>query len=247
MPRHTLAIALFGLSALAAGSAWTQTQRSGGGEAQRFMQQYQQLAQEKTALQTQLAQMKKDLDASKADLAAMTKERDALKAHVRAGVPAAAMVQLTASKETAERNLEQYKQRTTELINRFREMAANLKDVESDRNTLRTDLAQRNAAFDKCAGDNLQLFEITNSVLDRYEHVGVFTRVSTAEPFTKITRTRVENLVDEYRERALQLREKKTNGSPASGAPSNPQSNGAPSPPASASPSTATVSPSISH
>jgi len=42
--------------------------------------------------------------------------------------------------------------------------------------------------------------------LDRYEHVGVFTKASTVEPFTRISRTRIGNIADEYRERALQLR-----------------------------------------
>jgi chromosome segregation ATPase len=207
MKRHALmriAAAICTLGVITAANA--QTQRSGG-EAQKFMQQYQQLAAEKTALQGQVTQVKKDLDAAKAELAAMTKERDALKAHV--GVPASTVAQLKASKESAERGLEQSKQRMTELVGRFRETATNLKDVESDRNKLRDDLARRNAAFDKCAADNLQLFEINGEILNRYEHVGPFTKVSAAEPFTRLTRTRIENLVDEYRERALQLREKK--------------------------------------
>ena len=57
--------------------------------------------------------------------------------------------------------------------------------------------------------DNLQLYEISNEVLNRYEHVGLFTKVSATEPFTRITRTRIENLVDEYRARAQELRSKK--------------------------------------
>jgi chromosome segregation ATPase len=187
-----------------------QVERSGGGETQRIMQQYQQVAAEKTALQAQVAQMKKDLDAAKADLVAMKKERDALK--VRAGGAAAAaatVTQLTASKESAEKNLELYKQRMNELVGRFRETATNLKDVEADRSKLHKDLDERNAAFDKCAENNLQLYEITTDVLDRYEHVGLFTKASAAEPFTRITRTRIENLADEYRARALENRTQK--------------------------------------
>jgi chromosome segregation ATPase len=227
-----LATGLLGLL-LAASASWAQAPRSGGGETQRFMQQYQQLAAEKTALQNQLEQAKKELDAAKADLAGVTKERDALKAHARSnvGVPAAEVAQLTAAKAAAERSLEQYKQRTNELIGRFRDMAGNFKEVEADRNTLRSSLAQRDAAFDQCASDNLQLFELTNEALDRYEHVGMFTRVSAAEPFTKLTRTRIENLVDEYRERALQLREKK-----AAAAVSAPRVTPAPSAPGTAAP-----------
>jgi hypothetical protein len=38
--------------------------------------------------------------------------------------------------------------------------------------------------------------------------VGLFTKVSAGEPFTRITRTRIDNLVDETRARALELRAK---------------------------------------
>ena len=187
---------------------YAQVQRSGGGEVQKFMQQYQQVSAEKTALQAQLAQMKKDLDAAHTELAAVKKERDAAKAHV--GVSPAAIAQANSAKEAAERNVEQSKQRMTELVGRFRETATNLKDAEADRAKLRKDLSDRNSAFDACAVDNLQLYEINRDILDRYEHIGLFTKVSANEPFTKITRIRIENLVDEYRERAQALRVKKT-------------------------------------
>lgn len=191
--------------------AGAQVQRSGGGENQRFMQQYQQIAAEKTALQAQLAQMQKDLDAARADLAAAKKERDAFKA--RAGTSAAsgaAIAQLTSAKESAEKNLEISKNRMNELVERFRQTAGNLKESENERNTLRKNLDERSAAFDKCAENNMQLYEISQEVLNRYEHVGVFTKVSATEPFTGITRTRIENLVDEYRARALENRTPKT-------------------------------------
>ena len=194
-----------------AGAVQAQTERSGGGgEAQRFMQQYQQVSAEKTALQAQVTQMKKDLDAAQAELATVKKDRDALKARAgNASVAAAEQARLTASKETAEKNLDQYKQRMTELVARFRETAGNLRDTETDRTKLRQDLQARNQAYDQCAENNLKLYEINGEILDHYEHVGLFTKVSAGEPFTRITRSRLENLVDEYRERALQLRVKK--------------------------------------
>jgi DNA repair exonuclease SbcCD ATPase subunit len=189
------------------GPAGAQVQRSGG-ESQKFMQQYQQIAADKSALQAQLAQVQKDLDAAKSEVAAVKKERDLLKARP-AGVPASAAAQLTAAKDAAERSLEQSKQRMTELVGRFREMATNLKETESERAKLRSDLDQRSAAFDKCAEDNLGLYAINGEILDRYEHVGLFTKVGAAEPFTKLTRTRMENLAVEYRARAEDLRIKK--------------------------------------
>jgi chromosome segregation ATPase len=194
----------------AAAPLQAQTQRSGGGESQKIIQQYQQLAAEKTALQAQAAQMKKDLDAARSELAAVKKERDALKGPAgSAAAAAAAAAQSAAGKQAAEKSLELYKQRLAELVNRFRDTATSLKDVESDRSRLQQDLRARDSAYDKCAEDNLGLFEINDDLLNRYEHVGLFTKVSAAEPFTRITRTRIENLVDEYRARAVELRAKK--------------------------------------
>jgi chromosome segregation ATPase len=213
MTRHYSPIAGLTLSAvllLAMPPADAQVERSGGGQAQKFMQQYQQMAAEKTALQAQVTQMKKDLDTANAALADMKRERDALKARP-AGPSPAIVAQLTTSKDAAEKNLEQYKQRMGELVARFRETATNLKDVEADRSKITRELGERNAAFDKCAENNLQLYEINGEILDRYNHVGLFTKVSAAEPFTKITRTRLDNLVVEYRARAEELRTKKPN------------------------------------
>jgi chromosome segregation ATPase len=176
------------------------------------MQQYQQIAAEKTALQGQLAQANKDLDAAKTELTAVKKERDALKAraaHAGDAAASAVVTRLTASKESAEKDAAVQKQRVTEITNKAREIVTNLKEVETDRTKLRKDLDERNTAYDKCAENNLQLYELTGDVLKRYEHVGLFTKVSATEPFTKITRTRIENLVDEYRARAAELRSKK--------------------------------------
>jgi chromosome segregation ATPase len=207
MRHQAVSISVFALSALCAvQAAKAQIERSGGGEAQKIMQQYQQLAAERTSLQAQLAQIKKDLDSAKTDLGAVTKERDALKA--RAGGSVAAIAQATSAKQTAEQSLEQSKQRMSELVTRFRDTAQNLKEVEADRAKTRRELSERSAAFDRCAADNFSLYEINRNVLDRYEHVGLFTRISAAEPFTKITRTRNENLADAYRARAEELRVK---------------------------------------
>jgi chaperonin cofactor prefoldin len=207
-------LCMLGGGALVLGSsAVAQVPRSGGGEAQKFMQQYQQIAAEKTALQGQLAQANKDLAAAQAALAAMTKERDALKARASrasdAAVSAPVIARLTASKESAEKDAALQKQRVTEAVTRYSETATELREVEAERATLHESLDERNAAYDKCVDDNWQLYELAGDVLDRYEHVGLFTKVRASEPFTKITRTRIENLVDEYRTRAAELRAKK--------------------------------------
>jgi septal ring factor EnvC (AmiA/AmiB activator) len=194
-----------------AAPAYAQTQRSGGGESQRIMQQYQQVSAEKIALQAQVAQLKKDLDAAKSGLADVKKERDALKARA-AGSSAAVtqqIAQANASREAAEKSLEVNKQRTAELVDRFKETIGALKGVESDRDQLRRNFEDLRVKYDKCAENNEQLYQIGNTVLDRYQHVGFFTKAAAVEPFTRIAHTRLDNLIIETHERAEELRLKK--------------------------------------
>jgi chromosome segregation ATPase len=190
---------ILGLVTLSTPSAFSQTQRSGG-EAQKFMQQYQQLSAEKTALQAQLAQMKTDLDAGAAELARAKKERDVAKTHV--GISPATLTEAVRARENAENALEQSKQRTAEIVGKYRELAQTLKDTENDRGRLSKEVIEHGSALDKCARDNAELASLSEEVLTRYEHVGLFSRTSAAEPFTRLTRTRIENTVDEYRARA---------------------------------------------
>jgi len=190
-----------------AGPLLAQEARSGGGgETQRIIQQYQQLAAEKTSLETQVASLKHDLDAARTELGTVKKERDALRS--RSAATGAGIAEATAAREAAEKSAEQTKERMNELVTHFRETANDLKEVETDREQLRGQLRERSAAYDKCAVDNLSLYEINGQLLERYERVGLLTRVSASEPFTRITRNRIENLVDGYRARALELRAK---------------------------------------
>lgn len=231
-----IAMLLVGLLAGAA-PARAQTQRSGGGELQRIIQQYQQVSAEKAALQAQVVQMKKDLDAAQSELAGVKKERDALKGRAAGSSAAAAqqVAQANASKEAVEKGLELNKQRTAELVDRFKETIAALKGVESDRDQLRRKLDELNVKYDKCAENNERLYQINSTILERYEHVGFFTKAAAVEPFTRIERTRIDNLIVETHERAEELRLKKaappapTHTSPA--APATPSTHTPPPPP----------------
>ena len=134
------------------------------------MQQYQQLAAEKTALQAQVGQMKKDLDAANAELAAVKKDRDAAKAHV--AISPAALSQANLAKQSAEQNLEKSRKQTAESGDPVSGIGDQHAGRRSNENQAREGLGGAQCAFDQCAENNLQMFELTNQVLDRYEHVG---------------------------------------------------------------------------
>jgi chromosome segregation ATPase len=185
-----------------------QVQRSGGGASAQLVQQYQQALSEKTQLQADNDKLKKDLDEAKQQLQAANKELTALKSG-----SGAAQAQLTAAQAaaaSANQALELTKTRMQELVDRFRDTATSLREVETERSRLQQESAQEKASFDQCAERNYQLYQVDGEVLDRYEHQGLFSHLASAEPFTRIKRTQIENFVDEYRARAEELRVQKT-------------------------------------
>lgn len=190
-------------AALLASGAAAQTARSGGGDA-RAAQQLQQLAQERTQLQAENTKLKRELEQAKGELATLGRERDALKS--RASGAEAAAARARAGGGATEQALADTRGKLDELVGRFRQTAEQLREVEGDHARLQREAAERGRALDACTLANVELYEITGEVLTRYENGGLGERVGRAEPFTRLTRTRIENLVDGYRARAEELR-----------------------------------------
>ncbi len=182
-----------------------QEARSGGGSPNAALaQQLQQLASERTDLQAQTAKLQKDLDD-------MRKERDALKA---ARLISDKRVQLSdsaihqaqesaaASKDAAAKEVARWKQQTDQLVAKYRELAGTLQGVETDRDSLKQILAARDQSIKVCVDHNIALYDISVEVLNRLDHPSAWAALGRAEPFTRIERTRLDNLVVEYKERA---------------------------------------------
>lgn len=179
--------------------AEAQVARSGGASSQ-AVQQLQQLAQERTALQAENARLKKDLDSAQADLKRVRAEHDALKARVGGAESEAA--RLKSSSDANEHAAEGARQKLEELVGRFREVAQTLRDTEADRAATRQRLEEKSRAFDQCAKVNVELHDIAIEALTRYEKSAVRGK----EVVTGISRVRVENLVDDYRQRVDELK-----------------------------------------
>lgn len=199
--RPSLAAAgLLILVTLSAGLASAQTARTGGTANAQLLQQLQQLASERTALQAENAQMKKDLDAIRKDRDALKKAQQAVEGRAKASETAFAHT--TAERESAEKEVQQMKDKMQELIAKFRETVQAMREVEVERSTFKQNLATRDQELKVCVGHNTALYNLNAEVLDRLEHQSVWSRVASAEPFTKIKRVELENLVDDYKSRA---------------------------------------------
>jgi chromosome segregation ATPase len=167
------------------------------------MQQIQQLSTERMQLQADNAKLKTQAEALQKQLDAANAARTAAETKVK-------RLEGGASKEaTAQANAEQLERsraQMQELIAKFRETAQTLRDSETDRNGLKGQIDSRDKEFAKCVDSNVGLYTLNTEVLDRLEHHGFWSSVSESEPFTRLARTRLENLIDDYRERALQMK-----------------------------------------
>ncbi|HVN44290.1 MAG TPA: hypothetical protein VMT66_03485 [Steroidobacteraceae bacterium] len=179
------------------------------------MQQMQQLASERTALQAENDKLKKQL-------ADVTKDRDALKAgqqalDKRAKDTTAVLEHSRAQREAADQEVTQTKAKMQELIAKFREALAKMREIETENTVTKQTLATRERELSRCVDNNVALYKLNDEILTHLDKKssGLGSCMASTEPFTKIGRVRNENLVDEYRARAEDQRV-----TPAAGLPS---------------------------
>ncbi len=192
--------AVFAVLMLAVTAADAQTARSGGSVNAQLLQQLQQLASDRTALQADNARMKKELD----DL---RRERDELKKRAQAmerrtTSSAAELARSAAQREAVERDLSETREKMQELIAKFRETVQTLRQIEAEDVTAKQTLAARDQELKVCVERNLALYKLNGEVLTRLEHGSGWSRLARAEPFTKIKRVQLENLIGDYKSQA---------------------------------------------
>lgn len=201
MNRAIVAVAL----CLLATAPHAQVQRSGNADA-RVAQQLQQLANEKVALQAENNELKQELEQVKAQLQKSTSAARALENRNRA-------LQASSGRSTgnqqAEEQLERSRAQLQELVAKFRETAQTLRDVEVDRATIKSQLAAKEREHKVCVDRNAAMYELNDEVLDRMEDRGFWSQLAEREPFTRLKRTQLENLIDDYRYRVEELRVEK--------------------------------------
>jgi chromosome segregation ATPase len=216
---HAAAALLIAASVTNVASA--QAARSGGAPNAQLMQQMQQLASERTTLQAENARLKKELDD-------VRKERDQFKnaqsntqkaVDARAKASAAELAQSVTQRQNLEAELKQTKDKTEQLIAKFRETLQTLREVETDRTTSKETLATRDKELKVCTDRNVALYQLNGEILTHMEHESAWTRMARAEPFTQLKRVQLENLVDDYKSRAKDQRVNPGSAAPPAGSP----------------------------
>jgi len=204
--RWAVTVAMIGaVAALHGAPAAGQKARSAGGDAvaQQQLQQLQQLASERTALQSENARLKEQLAESQRKLDTLKAEQGALARRAQSAEATAARL-VTGNAAAAEGALRSRTQ-MEELVERFRATAESLREVEDERNALRDQAQGSERQLATCREHNAALLKINEEVLVRLENTGFWSKLAANEPFTQLKRTELENLADGYRSQAAEF------------------------------------------
>jgi chromosome segregation ATPase len=141
------------------------------------------------------------LKAAGAQLDSLRNNSKSEQAGLRAKLKAAADSEagLTSQLETARQQLAALSAKQTETARMLNERETLLKRVQSDLDASR-------AAGSSCEAKNVKMYEYSQELARRYENKGVWTAMRQKEPVTGIGGVGMENLLQEYREKAASQR-----------------------------------------
>ena len=164
----------------------TQRLRSAETERNNLLSEKAQFDQEKKTLTTKVDALTKQAAADKEQLDLLTKETD-----------------------TQEKELADTKEALAKWKAAFDQLTTDVKKSESER----TRLAGENVLLQRKVEDrerkNLELWRLGNEILRRYEKFGLGDALAAREPFTGISRVKLENLVQDYKDKIDDQRVKK--------------------------------------
>lgn len=87
----------------------------------------------------------------------------------------------------------------------------------AEKQQLEADLARQKTALSGCSERNATMYKLGNELLDKYEQKSCFTSVLQVEPFTQLQRAKIENVVEEYRDKLDSQKIEKTTGRSVAG------------------------------
>jgi chromosome segregation ATPase len=184
--------------------SWAAERRTGSDETARLQLMLQQLNAERTALAAENAKLERDLESSRTELEKVKSENAA--SRQKLGATSSQLATARAQGDAVQSAFDTLKSRFDELVEQFRKMAGALKEVEAERSSLERLVSAFDARVTACERNNEALYTATLELIDLYEKKGFMSVLAQREPVTKLKRTQIENLMDDYRRIADEMR-----------------------------------------
>jgi len=167
---------------------------------------------ESSALAQGKSEAEQKLKAADSQLESLRSTSKSEQAGLRAKLKTAAdnEATLNAQLDSARKQIAELTAKQTEAMRMLNERESLLKRVQGDLDSSR-------AAGTSCEAKNVELYEYSQDLAQRYEHKGVWTAMRQKEPVTGLGGVEMDNLLQEYREKfASQRVQPAAAGRPAS-------------------------------
>lgn len=151
-------------------------------EARRAQAQFAAAQKENAVLATQLAELKKQLS----DLGSKSGELEK-----KSGGQKKQFSELTEKYKEADSNLQQ-------MTLKFAEASKSLQQLQKEKEQ---EQKQLSGNIQMCEKKNIQLYQVSTELMDKYKSKGIFSALLQAEPFTRLEQVRVDNLLQDYRDK----------------------------------------------
>jgi chromosome segregation ATPase len=196
---------LVAASLTGSGGAWSEAaRREGGGDMARLQMMLQQLNTEKTNLSAENTKLKAELEKTSKELEAAARDRDA--GTQKLGRSSQDLANTQGKADALQRGFDTLKSRFEQLVEQFRTTVATMQELEQERNQLASNVADYEVRVEACERNNEALYKADLELIDLYERKGVMTSLMQRESVSGLKRVQIENLMDEYRGLAEDMR-----------------------------------------
>ncbi len=182
----------WGHGAMAASAAGNKEQKKERQVLRRMQQQLTEIQQQKSALDHEKAALEITL----------RKTHDETESHKKSAASVAAKVsRLEKDIETANNEKTGLHTRLDEAAKRNEELSGQRKQLEQDLKNTTVAVAKQNEQRKLCEANNSDLYRIGRELVDWYGSKGAMNAILEAEPFTRMKRVEMENLLETYRDK----------------------------------------------
>lgn len=158
------------------------------------------LLRTKIRLEGDIRGLQKAIAESEEKLAALVSEKKALEEALdeKSTTLTAKIEDLSKEKQKLMDDYQELKRSHKETVQAYEK---DVKGLQEEKREVEANLKRMNAKFDRCVSHNAELTDVATELLDSYEDKGVMASLLQKEPLTQIKKVKLEQFVQEYREK----------------------------------------------
>jgi len=98
------------------------------------------------------------------------------------------------------------REKMQKLVDKFREVVAIMRKLEKENVEMKTALTKHEKDIEQCSAKNVKLLSLNKTIITAYQDKSVWDALRKTEPLTGLERTNWENMVEQFKDQAYQLK-----------------------------------------